>query len=301
MKKRELSFRQKRAVSGLLFISPWLIGFIGFFLTKFIKTIVFSFNKLKTLPEGGYELISNGFENYRYALMGDPDFNRVLTESVVDILIDIPIIIFFSLFIAILLNRKFAGRGAVRAIFFLPVILASPAIVTAMDSVMRSMMGGISNVPAEVTELSTFNTTFITDIFIDYGFPPSIIDYIVAVVDRVYDIIRRSGVQIVIFLAALQSINPSLYEVCSIEGATSYESFWKVTFPMVSPLILTNVIYTIIDTYSSSEVVNLAYTTAFSQMNFGLSAAMSMITTAVMGLVLIVIGGLISRKVFYQN
>lgn len=299
--RKGLTLKQKRAVSGLLFISPWILGFIVFFGSKFIKTLIFSFNTLKTLPEGGYELIANGIENYRYALMSDPEFNRVLAESVVNILIDIPIIIFFSLFIAILLNRKFVGRGAIRAIFFLPVILASPAIISAMDSVMRGMMGGISTVPTEVAELSTFNTQVITDIFIDYGFPREIIDYIVVVVDRVYDIIRRSGVQIVIFLAALQSINPSLYEVCAIEGATPYESFWKVTFPLLSPLILTNVIYTIIDTYNTSEVVQMAYDTAFTEMNFGLSSAMSLITTVVMGLILVVVGGLISRKVFYQS
>ncbi len=299
--KKGLTLSQKRALSGYLFILPWLVGFIVFFASKFVKTIVFSFSKLKMLPEGGYELIKNGIENYRYALLSDPEFNRVLTESVGDILIDIPTIIFFSLFMAILLNRKFTGRGLIRAIFFLPVILASPAIASAMDSVMRGMMGGISTVPAEVAEFSTFNTTMITDIFLDYGFPPDVIDYVVLIVDRVYEIIRRSGVQIVIFLAALQSINPSLYEVCAIEGATPYESFWKVTFPLLTPLILTNVIYTIIDTYNTSEVVELAYNMAFTEMNFGLSSAMSIITTIVMGLILVIIGGLISRRVFYQS
>ncbi|MNJ64630.1 sn-glycerol-3-phosphate transport system permease protein UgpA [compost metagenome] len=118
---------------------------------------------------------------------------------------------------------------------------------------------------------------------------------------RIYDIISSSGVQIIIFLAALQGIPGSMYEVAKIEGATAYETFWKITFPMVSPLILTNVIYTIIDSFSNSTITRTIYTTAFQSLDFGLSAAMAWLYTIVISIILIIIGVTISRKVFYYN
>src|SRR5690606_18097571 len=133
------------------------------------------------------------------------------------------------------------------------------------------------------------------------GIPLWFVDYIVAAVEGVLEIIRSSGVQILIFLAALQSVPGTLYEVAKMEGATAYESFWKITFPMVSPLILTNIIYTIIDSFADSAVTEDIYTTAFTAQNFGLSAAMAWLYTIVVSLILIVIGVLVSRKVFYQN
>jgi ABC-type sugar transport system permease subunit len=118
---------------------------------------------------------------------------------------------------------------------------------------------------------------------------------------RVYEIVRASGVQILIFLAALQSIPVSIYEMAKIEGANAYETFWKITFPMVSPLILTNVIYTIVDSFIVSDVVDAAYTTAFTSSNFGLSSAMSVLSSAGVCIILLVVGYIISKRTFYQN
>ena len=120
-------------------------------------------------------------------------------------------------------------------------------------------------------------------------------------VTRISDIIQDSGVQIVLFIAALQSITPSMYEVAKIEGATGYETFWKVTFPMVMPHIITNTIYTIVDAFSQSEVVNLAYTTAFTEGQYGLSSAFSVISTVITCSLLAIVVYLISKKTFYYN
>ena len=133
------------------------------------------------------------------------------------------------------------------------------------------------------------------------GLPVRFVGYVVGLVSRIYEIVRASSVQIIIFIAALQSISPSLYEVSKIEGATAYETFWKVTFPMVSPLILTNVVYTIVDSFVNSDVVDIAYQEAFTSFNYGLSSAMSILSTLVVCIILIVVGVLINRKTFYYN
>jgi ABC-type sugar transport system permease subunit len=138
-------------------------------------------------------------------------------------------------------------------------------------------------------------------LLLDFGMPPQFIEYILAAIGNLYGVIRSSGVQILIFLAALQAIPGSLYEVAQIEGATAYESFWKITIPMVSPLTLTNVVYTIVDAFAQSTIVQLAYTTAFTNVNFGLSSAMSLTSAAVALLFLAVVSFAISRYVYYQN
>ena len=126
-------------------------------------------------------------------------------------------------------------------------------------------------------------------------------DYIVLAVGRIFDIVQASGIQIIIFIAALQSVPGALYEVSKIEGATAYETFWRVTFPMVSPLIVTNVVYTIVDAFMNSEVVQEAYDMAFTNFNWSVSVTMSLISSFVVCILLAVIVKIISSKVFYYN
>lgn len=298
--KMRLTLTRKRSLLGLLFISPWLLGFVFLFAGPLLQSIRFSFNKLIISP-GGYELEYVGWTNFKDALFVDANFNRILTESVLGMGIDVPLILFFSLFSAVLLNQKFRGRALARAIFFLPVILASGAISAAEASGLINLVGN-SSVAEEMGQASsTFNVLSMVRILSQAGFPAGMTDYIIDAVMRIYEIITASGVQILIFLAALQSVPGSMYEVAKIEGATAYESFWKITFPMVSPLILTNVIYTIIDSFADSPVTQTIYQTAFKSQNFGLSASMAWLYTLVVCLILVVIGIVVSRKTFYQN
>ena len=131
--------------------------------------------------------------------------------------------------------------------------------------------------------------------------PDKLLDYIVAAVARINDIISASGVQIIKFIAALQSIPGSMYEVAKIEGATAYETFWKVTFPMVMPHIITNVVYTVVDNFAKSDVVQLAYDTCFNEINYGLSSTMSLVSTVIVCLILVLVCGFIQKRTFYYN
>lgn len=136
---------------------------------------------------------------------------------------------------------------------------------------------------------------------VESGLNLTFVEYLTGAVSRIYEIVSQSGVQILIFLAGLQSISPSLYEAARIEGSTGYEAFWKITFPMISPLILTNLVYTIIDSFISDETSRLVVDTAFKSFDFGLSAAMAWMYFAVIAIVLWITTSIVSRKVFYQD
>lgn len=303
MKKPRLSLVQKRSITGLLFISPWLLGFLFFYVRTLIMTCQFSLSELNmNVDSGGYTLTWVGLENFRYAFLEHGSFKQVLTTSVMDMVIDVPLITFFSLFMALLLNRKFKGRTIVRAIFFLPVILNSDAILSAINTAAAMMGEGINSTSSEMAaESAGMGLSYYIDLFGDLMIPKEILAYIVEAVGRITDIISASGVQIVIFIAALQAVPSSLYEVAKMEGATAYETFWKVTFPMVMPHIITNIVYTVVDSFISSEVVNLAYSTAFTNFNYGLSSVFSLVSTVITCTILVVVVGLIQRKAFYYT
>ena len=305
MKKFHLTMAGKRARNGYLFILPWFIGFLLFYVRSLFMTVQFSFSELTVPPSGGYELDFVGLGNYITAFTGHGTFKQTLTNSLGNMLIDVPLIIFFSLFVAMLLNRKMKCRGLVRAIFFLPVLLNSDAIASTLSFAAQMMAGGLSSTSAEMAEAtasgSAVNMQYFIALFGEIALPTTVLDYIVGAVGRISDIIKASGVQIVLFIAALQSITPSMYEVAKIEGATGYETFWKVTFPMVMPHIITNTIYTIVDAFSKSEVVTLAYNTAFTEGNYGLSSAFSVISSLITCALLALVVGLMSKRTFYYN
>lgn len=303
MKKQRLTLSQKRTVSGYLFILPWLIGFAAFYVRSLFMTAQFSLSELTMdVVNGGYTLSWVGLDNYMYAFTAHGSFKQILTTSVADMLIDVPLIIFFSLFMALMLNRKFTGRTLVRAIFFLPVILNAEAIVDAVETATMMVATGVSASSQEMAaESAGMGMSYYIDLFGSLMIPRQLLEYIVGAVDRITSIISASGVQIVIFIAALQSIPGSLYEVAKIEGATGYETFWKVTFPMVMPHIITNTVYTVVDSFVDSEVVNLAYTTAFTDFNYGLSSVFSLVSTVVTCAILALVVGWIQKKTFYYN
>lgn len=299
-----MSLTTKRSITGYVFILPWLVGFICFYARSLFMSVQFSLSELTVNPGGGYTLDFVGLDNFVYAFRVHGSFKQILTTSVGNMLIDVPLITFFSLFMAILLNKKFRGRTLVRAIFFLPVILNSGAIQDAMDLARSMMSGGISSASMEIAEAaagSGVGITYYIEMFGALGLPDVIIEYVAGAVSRISEIINASGVQIIIFIAALQSIPGSMYEVAKIEGATAYETFWKVTFPMVMPHIITNVVYTVVDSFADSDVVELAYDVAFAENNYGLSSVFSLVSTLVTCLILVLVCRFIQKRTFYYN
>lgn len=301
-KKHSLTLSQKRTVNGYLFILPWLVGFAAFYIRSLFMTIQFSLSDL-TVGVSGYSLSWVGLKNYLYAFTAHGSFKQILTSSVTNMVVDVPLIIFFSLFMALMLNRKFRGRTLVRAIFFLPVILNAEAIVDAIETAAMMVATGVSSSSQEMAQSASggIGIGYYIDLFGNLMISRDMLEYIVGAVNRITSIVSASGVQIVIFIAALQSIPSSMYEVAKIEGATGYETFWKVTFPMVMPHIITNIVYTVVDSFISSDVVTLAYNTAFSEFNYGLSSVFSLVSTVVTCAILVLVCGFISKKTFYYN
>ena len=299
MRFRKLSLEQKNRYYGLYFILPWFAGFLFLFMIPLLSSFRYSLSNLQVTDEG-FSLKFIGLSNYREALLSHESYVRVLTESVMNIAINTPLVIIFSLFFAVLLNQKFRGRVIARAIFFLPVILASGIIASIengdlMQSVVRSANDTTGG------GLSFMKNLELTVMLVESGINITLVEYLTGAVSRIYEIVSQSGVQILIFLAGLQSISPSLYEAAKIEGSTGYEAFWKITFPMISPLILTNLVYTIINSFISDDTSRLVVDTAFKSFDFGLSAAMAWMYFSVIALVLWVTTLIVSRKVFYQD
>lgn len=301
--KRGLTMSQRRAVNGYLFIMPWLIGFIAFYVICMVNTVQFSLSELTILPAGGYSTAFVGLKNYVTAFTAHASFKQTFVESMGNMIVDVPLIIFFSLFMAILLNRKFKGRGLVRAIFFLPVIISSDAITDAISRSLALMNGGLTTVSSEMSNAAAagVSVSYYVELFENLAMPSAVLEYLVSAITRISDIISSSGIQIIIFIAALQAIPGALYEVSRIEGATAYETFWKVTLPIITPHIITNTVYTIVTRFAQSDLVDLAYTTTFTELNYGLGAVFSILATIAVSLILIIVVRILQKRAFYYN
>lgn len=301
MKKRSFSLSRKRALWGRLFVYPWVVGFILFLMIPLFQSFRYSFNEI-TITKTGLSLKFIGLANFKKALGVDPNFIPTFIDTMRTTAVEVPLIIIFSLFMAVLLNQKFKGRTFVRSIFFMPVIITSGALLALIGADISTNMSGGSTGGASggmpMLQAIDFQQAF-SSLYIG----EELSDLLKLIIDKVYVIIWKSGVQIVIFLAGLQSISKSLYESASVEGATAWESFWKITFPMISPIMLVNIVYTLIDSFTdnSNETLDYIYTVIYKNVDYGFSAAMSFIYFSVILIITGIIVLLVSKKVFYMN
>ena len=280
---------------GLIFSVPFIIGFLLIFLPMLIDSLSFSFNEI-VINERGYEKVPVKWENYYYAVRVDSGFVRSLWSELSSMVASTPVITLFSLFIAVILNRELPGKNAFRAIFFIPVILGV-GVLSRLDS-NNSLMAGLSSAAID-TGLGSDSSSDgnivgnITAFLQSMNFSTEIIDFVSSMANSITNIVNQSGVQILISLAALQSISPSVYEAAQVEGATAWEVFWKITFPMVLPVMAINVFYTVIAQLSDSTRWLPRYIQQVTDVRgFGVGAALSWIYIACV-LVMIVIAVLL--------
>jgi len=299
-----LGLTRKKSLWGVIFLMPWLLGFLIFFLKPLVESIIYSFNKVKVV-EGGVTKAFVGFENYTKAFTEDTIYNRLVLTMLQKTFPQVLVVIIFSMLAAVLINGKYPGRSAARTIFLIPIIMGT-------DIASASLVGSdvISKEIATTSGMADFGSRFILDVLTNTGLPTFITGFVSAAVSNIFGVLANSGLPTLIFLAGLQTISPALYEVAKIEGATTYETFWKVTLPMLSPMVLVSTVYSIIDGFfrhttmisgTSYGMISYMYRVAFEQANYGLSAAMATVYMLVSVIVVSLVSFLISRVVFYYD
>lgn len=293
-KRGGISYEQRQGFVGFMFVLPWFMGFLFFFLQPLLMSLNFSFSKIDIFQN--YATTYTGFDNYVEALR-KAEFIQALSKTLSNLLVNVPVIIVFSLFVAVLLNRKFIGRGVARAIFFLPVIVTTGVVMKAFnaESDANNVLEG------NIASGTLFEVMDAKEILKNSGLPESILNYMTQVSDKIFNIIWDSGIQILLFLAALQGISPSLYEASDVEGATGWETFWLITFPSVSPIIVVNVVYTIIDSFSSNNNSLLKLIqSSINQFDFATASAMSWMYFIVIFLIIAIVY-LLLQKLLVKN
>jgi len=300
--KFSLTLEGKNAVVGYLFLLPFLIGFVAFMFFPILESLQMVFSDVRIDTEKqGFNMIPVGLENLNKALNIDPQFRRFLIEEIARMLLIVPAIIIFSLFVALILNQEFKARGFVRAIFFLPVILSSGVMIGLETN--NSLLNSMADIIKEGNLMKSSVTKVLEDILVAEGAASDFMGYIFKIINQIYAIAMSSGIQIIIFLSALQTIPPSMFEAAKIEGATSWECFWKITFPMVSSLILVNIVYSVVDYFirTDNRVMSRINETTLKMLNYGFGTAMAWIYFLAVILIIGLVMGIISKRVYYYE
>lgn len=304
--RRRTSLEARKQRTYWVFLIPFLVGFVFFFAGIYFDSIVYSFSELKMNGAEGFSQTWVGLSNYKTALE-DQDYTSNILSSVGNMLLNIPLITFYSLFVAVLLNRDIKGRTVFRAIFFIPVILATGFMSKAdMTNVVAnntwSTLGDSATASGTMAN-GLFDSLDLQQYLMNLSFSPALSSYVVSAVSGIFDIVNNSGVQMLIFLGGLQSISPSIYEASDIDGASAWETFWLVTFPMISPYILVNVFYTIVDSFTKSDnsIMQLIQEQSFKSNAMGVGAAMAWFYFLIVALCIAIIVAIISSYIYYQQ
>lgn len=303
MAKRN-SLEAKQKVSGYLFTLPFTIGAIVLVIFPMILAIIISFFEVKNgTGFFGFDYSNFGTANYSEIWLETTDFREAVFKSLTEMLYNVPVVVIFAFFIASVLNAKFRGRGFFRSVMFMPFIISAGLIVALGND---TLVSSIVSSGDRFAETGSGAAIQVTDVFQsmleEMDIAEWIIDLIVNSVSGISNIVSMAAISIVIFIAGLQSISPSIYEASYIEGATKWEVFWKISLPMVSPLILLSVIYTIIDNFNGSNNTAISIMhNKVSKVAVDVASAMgvsySLIILAILGIVFAVL----NKIVFYQD
>ena len=279
-KQFALSLKKKDSIVGSLFMIPFYLGFILFSIKPLFETFKMIFYDVR-IQYGGYMMSYSGIDNLKHIFTEDPDFLYNLFSSVGNMLWQVPSILFISLFLAIIVNSKFLGRSFVRSVFFLPVIVITGTVILIIqnDVVANAVLNGGVVAGGKIE----YNIG-IEQLLVDSGVSSKIVSFFTTLANSMFNLLWRSGVQIVLFLAGLQSIPTSLYEASSVEGATKLDEFFKITLPMSIPIMLINAVYTIVDTFTDSGNAAMNQVlVAVQSLNFGKASAMAWSYFALIG------------------
>ena len=287
---KRLSADSKKKIEGYIFISPFIIGFFLFFMSPIFQSVRLSFSNISKMI-GMSELSGAGFSNYLYAFTGDVEFLPIFLSAVQNMLINTPMILVFSLIIAIMINKDIKAKGLFRIIFFLPFLLGT-------GYVMKQLLGLGLDQMAMSQAKNVLLPAQLTDVLGD-----SVVAILSGFLNRITLVLWKCGVQIIIFLSGLQGISTSLYESARCDSATEWDIFWKVTLPMMSPIIFLNMIYTVVDSFNDSNngVINYFVNMSFSQNRICYASALSWVyflfIAAVLSIIFVFMGRIVKNTV----
>lgn len=266
-------FKKKRGIEslrsryGYTFIAHWALGLISFFVVPTISSLIYSFSKIFIL-DTGFKLEFLGLANFKEILFENPDYLTNIRDAVGSMFYSLPIVVALSLILAVLLNQKFPGRTLFRIVFFLPVVIASSVIVRMLSD--PTVNAQIFNLSSEGQGVINYET-----ILGNLNLPAQISDTLIFILSNAVSLAWSCGVQTILFLAGLQSIPASLYEVSKIEGANKWEEFWKITIPMLRHVISLVIIYTMISLFTAADnSIMSAAMKLMSAMDYGVASAM---------------------------
>lgn len=308
-RKKIASLERRKARAGWIFVLPFILGFLLIYLPMILESILLTF-KWESQMAGVKFVEWVGFQNYIDVFDLSSAFSETLVKGLKELFLDVPCILIFSLFMAVMLNQKMMGRAAFRAIFFLPVVLSTGIMVSGPFGypVDADFDNGLEGAGSAEETAGLISATDLEMIFGGMTVGADVVTFIVNLLNDIYGIVNRSGVQLLIFLAALQGISPAIYESCKIDGATSWETFWKITLPMISPMILVNGVYTIIDafTMTTNPVMSFIRNEVPSMSSIyphreSVQTTMSWIYFLIVILIVALIAAIFSAFVFYQR
>ena len=293
--RRRLTLHTKRSIAGYLFILPFILGFVVFMARPIFESLYMSFCDVS--PKN-FTKDWIGLANYDSALNFIPWFREVIVEQIGEMAVRSISTLVLSFVVAVVLNTKFHGRTLARVVFFLPVIL-SAGVLMGLDNVMAdrkvadTMMVAMSENVANSGGIDL--STSIKTLLQTAGVATRAFQIVFDIIDGIYDVAISSGIQIIIFLSGMQTIPSSLYEAADVEGCSAWESFWMITFPMVSPLLLVNIIYSLVDyaTRSDNRMMEKVLEVMYSKYDFGQASAIAwmylLIAMGMMGIAAIII------------
>ena len=295
----KIPYERRKALYGYGFIALWAVGSIYFFIAPLIQSLIYSFHQTKIVT-GGMQMSNPGFKNYYNAFRKDQYYVPALTAMLKDTLLNTPLILVFSVFIAVILNQKFKGRTAARAIFFLPVIIATGPVIDIINGNMST--GGYAGGSEQFSTM--FETNLVDDLltFLGiYNISDKLTTIITTLTSDISNLVWKCGIQILLILSALQGIPYSAKEAASMEGATAWEYFWKITLPYISPMLISSLVYTIVDSFvdPSNDVMTLVLNQS-KQWEHGYSAAMAWAYFAIIGVILAIVMAIINKFVYYE-
>ncbi len=287
--KHVRGIESKKSFYGRMFILPWEIGMLLFFIYPLINSLLYAFSDVSPNP-GEMRTDWVGAENFNFIFKEDPNFMSYLTSSLSSFFTSLPIIVIVSLILALILNTKFKGRVVFRGIFFVPVIVATGVVMTLLTKSWGSY-GQIIQLSSEVAQdayssVGVSGGLDFTEMLRSLELPDEITNTLNTLITNIFNTIWTCGIPVVLFISGLQTIPSALYEASKVEGATKWEEFWYITIPMLGQTILLVIVFTLIElfTQANNELITWAYS-LMQNINYGIASAALWVYFAIIGVI----------------